>query len=284
VPRGVFVLFISVSMCVTAFPVLARILADRGMTHTWLGTLSLASAAVADVAAWCLLALVIGFVRATDNPIAVVLTTLTFVALMLFLVRPAVARLVARLDRDALSEPSIAFALLAMLISALITEAAGIHAIFGAFLMGVVIPHHSQTARNLLGAKTVLAALLLPAYFAYAGLRTDVGLVSGSADWLFCALIILVASAGKFAGAMIAAPIAKLSLRQATAFGALMNARGLMELIVLNIGLDVGVITPRLYTLLVIMAVTTTLLSSPVIRLLLGTRPAEALTPRVQLQ
>jgi len=143
--------------------------------------------------------------------------------------------------------------------------------------MGAVIPHDSGMARRLLGVKHVLAVLLLPAYFAYAGLRTDTGLVTGWGDWLFCLAIILVASAGKFAGAWIAAPIARMSWRDASAFGALMNARGLMELIVLNIGLDVGVITPRLFTLLVIMAVTTTLMSSPALRILLGPLPAEAL-------
>ena len=277
VPQGIFVLFISVSMCVTAFPVLARILADRGMTQTWLGVLALASAAVADVCAWCLLAVVIGLVRTDANPLTVVLTTVVFVGAMLFLVRPAIKRVVARLDRDSPAETSIAFELVAMLVSALITEAVGIHAIFGAFLMGAVIPHDSGMARRLLGVKHVLAVLLLPAYFAYAGLRTDTGLVTGWGDWLFCLAIILVASAGKFAGAWIAAPIARMSWRDASAFGALMNARGLMELIVLNIGLDVGVITPRLFTLLVIMAVTTTLMSSPALRILLGPLPAEAL-------
>lgn len=270
-----FALFLGVSMSVTAFPVLARILTDRGLSETPLGVLALASAAVADVIAWCLLAVAIGITRTTaGSPITVVATTVSFVIAMVFVVRPLVKRLIGRLDRNRSGLGSIAVGLAGMLLASLITEAAGIHAIFGAFLMGAVIPHDSRLASNLLRLRAGVSTLLLPAYFAFAGLRTDIGLVSGWRDWMLCASIIAVATGGKFAGAFIAAPAAGLRWRHAAAFGALMNTRGLMELIVLNVGLDAGVITPRLFTVLVVMAIATTIATSPLLRWLLGSSPA----------
>jgi Kef-type K+ transport system membrane component KefB len=277
VARGSFVLFFGVAMSVTAFPVLARILEDRKLMRTPLGVLALSSAAVADVSAWCLLALVIGMARTPDAGIAVVvLSTTSFMTVTLFLVRPAVRLLVHRVDRRHSAVGSIAFGLLAMLLAAVASDAAGIHAIFGAFLMGAIIPRDSGVARRLRETKRFVTVLFLPAYFAFAGLRTDVGLVSGWNDWMTGAAIVFVATAGKFAGAFIAGPSAHLGLRDAAAFGALMNARGLVELIVLNVGLDAGVITPRLYTLLVLMAVVTTISTSPLLRLLLGPPPDAA--------
>jgi Kef-type K+ transport system membrane component KefB len=265
-----FALFMGVAMSVTAFPVLARILKDRRMTQTELGAVALACAAADDVTAWCLLALVVGVTQAEIESAAwVAVLTLAFIAAMFFMVRPIVARLVAR-SRDA--EPTLdalAVALVGLLVSALITEHIGVHAIFGAFLFGAIIPHDSRVARTLIDKLEVfVTVLLLPAFFALTGMRTEIGLLSGLAEWLLCGLIIVVATAGKFGGTLAAARLTGMKWRDAASLGILMNTRGLMELVVLNVGLDLGVISPRLFTMMVIMALVTTLTTTPVLELI----------------
>ena len=265
-----FALFMGVAMSVTAFPVLARILKDRRMTQTELGAVALACAAADDVTAWCLLALVVGVTQAEIESAAwVAVLTLAFIAAMFFMVRPIVARLVAR-SRDA--EPTLdalAVALVGLLVSALITEHIGVHAIFGAFLFGAIIPHDSRVARTLIDKLEVfVTVLLLPAFFALTGMRTEIGLLSGLAEWLLCGLIIVVATAGKFGGTLAAARLTGMKGRDAASLGILMNTRGLMELVVLNVGLDLGVISPRLFTMMVIMALVTTLTTTPVLELI----------------
>lgn len=266
-----FALFMGVSLSVTAFPVLARILSDSGLSRTRLGTIALACAAVDDVTAWCLLAFVVSIVRAeaTSSVVTIGLTAL-YVAAMLILVRPVVGRLVrrqelvGRLDRGA---TTVAF--LALLASALVTESIGIHALFGAFLLGAIVPHESLLARELTRRiEDFVVILLLPVFFAFTGLRTQIGLLETASDWMICGVIVLVACAGKFGGSAVAARLTGLSWREACSLGVLMNTRGLMELIVLNVGLDLGVISPRLFAMLVIMAVVTTLLTSPLLQLL----------------
>jgi Kef-type K+ transport system membrane component KefB len=265
-----FALFMGVAMSVTAFPVLARILKDRRMTQTELGAVALACAAADDVTAWCLLAFVVGVTQAEIESAALVaVLTLVFIATMFFVVRPIVARLVAR-SRDA--EPTLdalAVALVGLLVSALITEHIGVHAIFGAFLFGAIIPHDSRVARTLIDKLEVfVTVLLLPAFFALTGMRTEIGLLSGLAEWLLCGLIIVVATAGKFGGTLAAARLTGMKWRDAASLGILMNTRGLMELVVLNVGLDLGVISPRLFTMMVIMALVTTLTTTPVLELI----------------
>jgi Kef-type K+ transport system membrane component KefB len=265
-----FALFMGVAMSVTAFPVLARILKDRQMTQTELGAVALACAAADDVTAWCLLAFVVGVTQAEIESAALVaLLTLAFIAAMFFVVRPIVARLVAR-SRDA--EPTLdrlAVALVGLLVSALITEHIGVHAIFGAFLFGAIIPHDSRVARTLIDKLEVfVTVLLLPAFFALTGMRTEIGLLSGLAEWLLCGVIIVVATAGKFGGTLTAARLTGMKWRDAASLGILMNTRGLMELVVLNVGLDLGVISPRLFTMMVIMALVTTLMTTPVLQLI----------------
>jgi Kef-type K+ transport system membrane component KefB len=267
-----FVLFFAVAMSVTAFPVLARILVDRGMQTTPLGTLALACAAVADVSAWCLLAFVIaGGQRDGADPLAVSAMTAAFIAVMFLVIRPSVVALVARgKDREP-GQAAIAAALIAMLIAALITEAIGVHAIFGAFLMGAVMPHDSRLVQALeRSINHLVAVLLLPAFFALAGMRTDVGLLEGWSSWVTLALIVAVATVGKFGGTMLTAHASGLSWRDAAGLGALMNTRGLMELIVLNVGLDLGVISPALFTMMVLMALLTTVATGPVLQALFG--------------
>jgi Kef-type K+ transport system membrane component KefB len=274
-PPGVrvtsFVLFIGVAMSITAFPVLARILGERGLQRTALGTLALTCAAINDAVAWCLLALVVGVMQA--SPIDAVWTiglTFVFIAVMLTAGRDIAARTVTALDHSAhIGERSLALVLVAVLLSAVATEFIGIHAIFGAFLLGAIIPHHSRVAAHATERiADIVRVMLLPVFFAYIGLRTEIGLVDGAADWLLCTLIIVVATAGKFGGTTIAARLVGLDWRNSAALGILMNTRGLVELIVLNIGFDLGVISPRLFTMLVIMALVTTLMTAPVLTVL----------------
>jgi Kef-type K+ transport system membrane component KefB len=268
VPFTSFALFLGLAMSVTAFPVLARILSDRGMTRTELGTMALACAAVNDVAAWCLLAFVAGVARASGEATwLVAVLTLGFIAFLFAAVRPIAVRVVRRLGNEDPAEGAIALTLVALLLVALGTEAIGIHAIFGAFLLGAILPHDSALARALKRQlQSLVTILLLPAFFAFTGMRTEIGLVSGAYDWIVCGLIIAVATAGKFGGTLLAARAGGLPWRQAAGLGVLMNTRGLMELIVLNVGLELGVISPTLFTMLVLMALVTTFATTPILQ------------------
>lgn len=266
----VFGIFLGAAMSVTAFPVLARILSDRGMTRTSLGSLSLTCAAVNDVAAWCLLAFAIGVAQSEfAASVRVVSLAVGYIVFVFVAVRPAWNWL---MRQPVMSQPSptrLAIVLVSVLFSALITELIGVHAIFGAFLFGAIIPHDSRIAKELAAKlEDAVVVLLLPAFFAFTGMRTEIGLVSGLEDWLWCGLIIAVAAAGKFGGTLAAARVTGLGWQESSSLGALMNTRGLMELIVLNIGLDLGVISPTLFAMLVIMALVTTLATSPMLWLL----------------
>ena len=272
-PAGVsftsFALFMGVALAVTAFPVLARILTDRNMSRTELGVLALSCAAVDDVTAWCLLALVAGVVQSqVSGALSVIVFSLAYIALMLLVVRPVAAWLIRRSEGKGLGATAIVVVFGALLVSALTTEWIGIHAVFGAFLLGVTIPHDSHIAKSLSsGLEQMVTVLLLPAFFAYTGMRTQIGLISGWENWLVCGLIIVVASLGKFGGTLAAARFAGLDWRTGSALGVLMNTRGLMELIVLNIGLDLGVISPTLFAMMVIMALVTTMATAPLLAL-----------------
>jgi Kef-type K+ transport system membrane component KefB len=273
-PTGIsklsFSLFLGVSLAVTALPVLARILTDRGIARSELGILALSCAAVGDVAAWWLLALVAGVVKSEASGAAVIIgLSVIYIGAMLLVVRPIASRLIGRFDRHALSPTAAAVIFASLLLSALVTDWIGIHAVFGAFLLGVVIPHDSRIAESLKGGlEQVVLVLLLPAFFAYTGMRTQIGLVGSWQQWAVCGVIILVASLGKFGGTLVAARLAGFDWRMSTSLGVLMNTRGLMELIVLNIGLDLGVISPTLFAMLVIMALVTTLATSPLLGIL----------------
>ncbi len=271
VPFTCFSLFLGVSMSVTAFPVLARILTDRGIHKTRMGAIALTCAAVDDVTAWCMLAFVVSVARAqAAGAVATIAMTLGFIALMIVVVRPAMVRLsLVYGNRGRLTQGVMASIFVALLISASATELIGIHAVFGAFALGAVIPHDSGMARELTDRlEDVVIVLLLPAFFAYTGLRTQIGLVSGYEQWMMCALIVAVASAGKFGGSVVAARITGLNWRDSSALGVLMNTRGLMELIVLNIGLEMNVISPTLFAMLVIMALVTTFATTPILHLI----------------
>jgi Kef-type K+ transport system membrane component KefB len=267
----VFALFIAVSMSVTAFPVLARILTDSGLARSRLGTIALACASVDDVTAWCLLAFVVGVVESYGASIVATLAlTGTYIGAMYFVVRPAARWLAGWRERRAELPPQllpICFA--ALLVSAAVTEAIGIHALFGAFILGAIVPHDSTLARDLTERlEALVVVMLLPAFFVLTGMRTEIGLLGGASDWLICLAIIAVASLGKFGGSAAAARLTGLGWRDAAALGVLMNTRGLMELIVLNVGFDLGVISPRLFAMLVIMAVVTTVATAPILKAL----------------
>ncbi|MGZ7078779.1 MAG: cation:proton antiporter domain-containing protein [Thermoanaerobaculia bacterium] len=271
VPFTFFALFVGVSLSVTAFPVLARILTDRGIQSTHMGTIALACAAVDDVTAWCLLAFLVALIkaRAADAIVTFGLTGL-YVGFMLIVARPLIARAVrAQEVRKSISQSAIAVVLVGLLLSTLATEAAGIHAIFGAFLLGAIIPHDSMLARDLnYKLSDLVVVLLLPAFFALTGMRTQIGLVQGASQWMLCGVIVATACIGKFGGSFVAARITGLGTRDSAALGVLMNTRGLMELIVLNLGLDLHILTPTLFAMLVIMAVVTTLATAPALHLI----------------
>jgi Kef-type K+ transport system membrane component KefB len=250
--------------------VLARILSDRKMQKTPLGIIALGCAATDDVTAWCLLAFVVGVAQAkVGGAFAVLGLTMAYIGFMFLIVGPIARRFLSRFDESRLTPNVVACVFAALLMSATLTEWIGIHAVFGAFLLGAVIPHNSAIARALTTKlEDVVTILLLPGFFAYTGMRTQIGLVSGTEQWLVCGLIIVVATAGKFAGAFVPARLTGLGWRDATALGLLMNTRGLMELIALNIGLDMKVISPTLFAMMVLMALATTMAASPLLQLL----------------
>jgi Kef-type K+ transport system membrane component KefB len=277
VPFTSFALFLGVAMSITAFPVLARILTDRRLLRTELGALALSCAAIDDVTAWCLLAFVVGVAQAqVGTGLLVAAGTLAYITLMFLLVRPLLRRVVARWDTEPLPRSAVACVFVALLLSALATEYIGIHAIFGAFLLGAIIPHDSLVARTFTRhLDAVVTVVFLPAFFAFTGMRTRIDLVSGMDQWLLCGLIVVVATGGKFGGTVVAARLTGLGWRQAAALGTLMNTRGLMELIVLNIGLDLRVISPTLFAMMVVMALVTTLATAPVLQVLMPSTATE---------
>ena len=265
-----FALFMGISMSITAFPVLVRILQDRGILKTSLGSTATACAAVDDVTAWSMLAFVVAIARATSVGGAAfnLGLVLVFIALMLFVIKP---KLPSWLGQPALERPDPSKAVLAVvlgvvLVSALSTELIGIHALFGAFLAGIVMPTAGGFRDKLVvRVENLSAVLLLPVFFAFTGLRTQIGLVNSAQDWFICLVIIGVATAGKLGGSALAARLTGMDWWESLQLGALMNTRGLMELIALNIGYDMGILSQRIFTMLVIMALVTTVMTGPLV-------------------
>jgi Kef-type K+ transport system membrane component KefB len=263
-----FALFLGVAMSITAFPVLARILTDRGMQKSPTGVLALACAAAGDVTAWCLLAFVVAVTRAEPGKtIYVLVLTAAYILFVLFVARPGVLWLIRRQEREGRTTRGMFAAVCsALLVAAFATEWIGIHALFGAFLLGAVLAHDSGLARDLRAkCEDLVLVLLLPVFFAFTGLRTQIGLIGVGREWLVCVAIIAVASVGKFGGSFVAGRLSGVEWREAASLGVLMNTRGLMELIVLNVGLDLGVLSPRLFAMFVVMALVTTLATAPIL-------------------
>lgn len=267
-----FALFIGISMSITAFPVLARIVQERGIHKTKLGTIVITCAAADDITAWCILATVIAIVKAGSfvSSLYVIALAITYVFLMLKVVRPFLER-VGQLknSRQSLSKPVVAIFLLTLIVSAYTTEIIGIHALFGAFMAGAIMPDNAKfRAIFIEKVEDVSVIILLPLFFVFTGLRTQIGLINDPYLWKVTGLIIAVAVVGKFLGSAIAAKFVGQNWRDSLTIGALMNTRGLMELIVLNIGLDLGVLSPEIFTMMVIMALITTFMTGPALDLI----------------
>jgi Kef-type K+ transport system membrane component KefB len=285
-PHGIgsvpFVMFLGISMSITAFPVLARILEERGLMNSPLGTTAILCAAVDDVVAWLLLAVALTLIdtRATGGRLALHFGLLAaYLAFMLGVVRPLATRLVKRRNNPELSLSLLGITITFLFLSAAATEWAGVHPLFGAFIAGICfprVPHWQQAIRMRLGMIT--SVLLLPLFFALTGLRTRLDLLNDSTMWLWAFLVLLAAVGGKVGGAVVAARWSGQSWRTAAALGALLNTRGLVELVVLNIAYNFGVFSPTLFTMLVVMALVTTMCTTPMLDLL-GVRG----TPKTQV-
>ncbi len=267
-----FALFTGIAMSITAFPVLARIVQERGIHKTRLGTIVITCAAADDITAWCLLAAVIAIVKAGSfvSSLYVILLAVAYVLLMIKVVRPFLKRIGDLYSTKAtLSKPVIAIFFLVLIISAYATEIIGIHALFGAFMAGAIMPE-SAKFRHIFVEKVedVALVLLLPLFFVYTGLNTEIGLINDWESWGITGLIILVAVVGKFVGSAIAAKYVGQNWKDSLTIGALMNTRGLMELVVLNIGLELKVLSPKIFAMLVIMALVTTFMTGPALDLI----------------
>lgn len=265
-----FALFMGIAMSITAFPVLARILTERKMLRSKVGAMAITCAAVNDVTGWSILAAIVLFGQANSSAHPIWLTlvgTAVYIVVMIWGVRPLLQRLEGTFQKWGISQDMMTLIFLVILVSGLVTEWLGIHALFGAFLAGVIMPkQHSFVHALTEKLEYVAIVLLLPLFFAFTGLRTSVGLLNGADLWFYCALIILVAVAGKFGGSTVAARAMGMSWREASSVGVLMNTRGLMELVVLNIGLDIGILSPTLFAMMVIMAIVTTVMTAPLLQ------------------
>jgi Kef-type K+ transport system membrane component KefB len=267
-----FALFVAISISVTAFPVLVRILQDRKILTTPLGQFAAACAAVGDATAWALLALIVALPKSADFRSAGVclFLALLFVIVMFGLVRPSLPKLLRReaLERAKLPKGTLAVVVCFVLISALTTQLLGIHALFGAFLAGLVMPNVGSFREKLVTrVENLSSVFLLPVFFAFSGLRTQVGLLQNGTDWAICLLIIAVAITGKLGGTVITARFEGMNWRDSLQLGALMNTRGLMELIALNLGYELHILSQRLFSMLVIMALVTTMMTGPLLSL-----------------
>lgn len=261
-----FVLLVGTAMAITAFPVLARLLTERQMLGTRIGTLALTCAAVDDVVAWCLLALVIAVVHSQGLPsIAITVGLVVLFAIgMLLIVRPLLAFVARRVQSGPVL---VVLSLILLLGSASITNVLGIHPVFGAFLAGIILPRKGTLVELVRNIDQVNGLLFLPLYFVYSGLHTQIGLITGPWLWLICLMVFVIACGGKIFGGAFTVRILGESWRDAFSLGMLMNTRGLVELIVLNIGLQLGVLSPTLFAMLVIMALVTTMMASPLLSL-----------------
>ncbi|MDR0394035.1 MAG: cation:proton antiporter [Tannerella sp.] len=271
VPFLSFALFIGISLSITAFPVLARILQERGLTKTHLGSLSLASAANGDITAWCLLAVVVAYVQVGNisNAIFNILFSLVYIGVMLGIRQ--LLRIIGDLyhNKEVVDKSLVALMFFILLASSYVTEILGLHALFGAFIAGMIMPENMKF-RKIMNEKVedISLALFLPLFFVYMGLKTEIGLINGWETWLLCGVFILVAIVGKFGGTLLAARLSNESWKNSLYMGAFMNTRGLMELVVLSIGLEMKILTPTIFVILVLMTLVTTFMTAPLLLLI----------------
>ena len=275
-----FALFIGVAMSITAFPVLARIIKEKNLGGTMIGIVSISSAAIEDVTAWSILALVIAVAKSTSVVTSIVSLAMVilFLAAMLLIVKPLLQKYQGYLFNS--SRPDvfgITFIIALLLVSSIATDVLGVHAVFGAFITGLIMPAEIKLASPVkVKLEDFTSVLLLPIFFALTGLKTQFALLNSPYLWAIFALVLFVAVAGKLVGVVVAARVAKINWRDSFALGILMNTRGLMELIALNIGYDMGVISGPIFTLLVLMAIITTFMTGPLLNLVLKKDPGVA--------
>lgn len=272
VSRGEAALFLGAAMCITAFPMLARIIYERGIAGTRLGTLALSAGSIDDAAAWCVLAIVLASFQ--DSPqIAVwaIAGGAGYALFVLLILKPGLRPLGRFVERRGMTPSVFSVVLILLVLAAWYTDFVGIYAVFGAFILGAAIPRGALARTLEEKIEPLTTNFLLPLFFVYSGLNTRIDLVDSWDLWLIAAVVLAAACTGKFAACWAAARLCGEDSRTATAIGALMNARGLMELIILNIGLERGLITPQLFSVMVIMAIVTTLMATPAFRL---ARPA----------
>jgi Kef-type K+ transport system membrane component KefB len=267
-----FALFMGIAMSITAFPVLARILQEKGLTRSRLGAMALTCAAADDLTAWCILAAVIALVK-SGSSFSVLYTmglAIVYVLVMLKMVRPFLERLSAVYEsKEKRRTPIIALFFILLIISSYITSVIGVHALFGAFMAGVIMPSSFSFRKIVIDKiEDVSIILLLPLFFVITGLRTQIGLINEGHLWVTFGWILLVAVAGKFGGSALAARIVGQSWKDSLSIGVLMNTRGLMQLIVLNIGYDLGILTPEIFAMMVLMALVTTFMTGPALDLI----------------
>jgi Kef-type K+ transport system membrane component KefB len=275
-----FALFMGIAMSVTAFPVLARIVQEFELTGTTVGTVAITAAAVDDVTAWSILAIVIGIVQAGTGVGAGLISSLAVIycAVAVFAVRPALSKYLQRSLPGSRRIPpnTVAVTFVVLLSSCFLTQMIGLHALFGAFMAGLIMPEQEGFKERLVARiEDVSMLFLVPLFFAFTGLRVEIGLLNDTQSWAICGLIIAVAVLGKLGGSTVAARYSGLQWRESFGIGALMNTRGLVELVVLNIGYDLGILTPKIFAMLVIMAIFTTMMTGPLL-LMLKLSPAQA--------
>ncbi|MFI5328649.1 MAG: cation:proton antiporter [Candidatus Rokuibacteriota bacterium] len=278
VTPGAAALYLGAAMSITAFPTLARILHEKGITRTRLGTLALAAGSSGDAAAWCLLALVLSYL---EGSWLIAMLAIggggLYILAMLLLGRPFLRVLDRGVDGQGRIAPgTLVAALLVLMLGAFVTDVVGIYAVFGAFIAGVAMPRGRFADAAIGHLEPLTTTFLLPVFFVYSGLNTQIGLLASPAVWRVAVILVAVAIVGKGVACLLAARVAGEAWRESVAIGVLMNARGLMELIILNIGLQHGIITPTLFTIMVLMAVVTTLMTSPLFDLVYGRRAAAA--------
>jgi Kef-type K+ transport system membrane component KefB len=267
IPFTSFALFMGTTMSITAFPILARIVQERKLTKTIVGTMAISIAAIGDVVAWCILAVVIAIVKAggISHSFITIGLSVVYILFMFYIIKPLMFR-IGRVyaSRETMSRPIVALVFLLILMSSLLTEAIGIHALFGAFMAGVVMPDSLNFKRVFTEKiEDVSLVILLPLFFVSTGLRTEIGLINSTHMWIICSLITFTAILGKFGGTLFASRYTGLGWGPSLSLGILMNAKGLMELIVLNIGYDLGILSPEVFAMMVIMALATTLITGP---------------------
>ena len=275
-PKGIsftsFALFIGIAMSITAFPVLARIIKERGMTKTPLGVLAITCAAADDVTAWCLLAAVIAIAKAGSitSALFTIGLAVAYIFFMIYIIKPWLQRIANKhVKKEMIDRTVISISFFILLLSAYFTEIIGIHALFGSFIAGVIMPNNIRFKEILTDKiEDVSTILLLPIFFAFTGLRTQIGLLNAGHLWIFCMIIISVAITGKLIGSSLTAKIVGRTWKDSLSLGVLMNTRGLMELIVLNIGYDLGILGPEIFAILVLMALFTTFMTGPLLDLI----------------